>query len=65
MARRVADPASSAMACTPNSLSQEAGLGFRAQAGEEHLREVAREAGFSNRRCAARTPVNPILELTL
>ena len=65
MARRVADPASSAMACTPNSLSQEVGLGFGAQAGEEHLRKVAREAGFSNRRCAARTPVNPILELTL
>jgi hypothetical protein len=65
MARRVADPASSAMACTPNSLSQEVGLDFGAQAGEEHLRKVAREAGFSNRRCAARTPVNPILELTL
>ena len=65
MARRVADPASSAMACTPNSLSQEVGLGFGAQAGEEHRRKVAREAGFSNLRCAAQTPVNLIPELTL
>jgi hypothetical protein len=37
--------AASAMACTPNSLSQEVGLGPGAQAGEERLRKVAREAG--------------------
>jgi len=55
----------SAMACTPNSLSQEVGLGLGAQAGEERLRKVAREAGFSNLRRAAQTPVNLILELTL
>jgi SAM-dependent methyltransferase len=51
--------AASAMACTPNSLSQEVGLGLGAQAGEERLRKVAREAGFSNLRRAAHTPVNP------
>lgn len=57
--------AASAMACTPNSLSQEVGLGLGAQAGEERLRKVAREAGFSNLRRAAQTPVNLILELSL
>jgi hypothetical protein len=40
-------------------------LVFGAQAGEERLREVAREAGFSNLRRAAQTRVNLILELTL
>jgi 2-polyprenyl-3-methyl-5-hydroxy-6-metoxy-1,4-benzoquinol methylase len=56
--------AASAMACTPNSLSQEVGLGLGAQAGEERLRKVAREAGFSSLRRASQTPVNLILELT-
>ena len=56
--------AASAMACTPNSLSQQVGLGLGAQAGEERLRKVAEEAGFSNLRRAAQTPVNLILELT-
>jgi hypothetical protein len=56
--------AASAMACTPNSLSLEVGLGLGAQAGEERLRKVAREAGFSNLPRAAQTPVNLILELT-
>lgn len=55
--------AASAMACTPNSLSQNVGLGLGAQAGEERLRKVAREAGFSALRRAAQTPVNLILEL--
>ncbi|HEX7005880.1 MAG TPA: class I SAM-dependent methyltransferase [Alphaproteobacteria bacterium] len=56
--------AASAMACTPNSLSQPVGLGLGAQAGEERLRKVAREAGFAKLRRAAQTPVNLILELT-
>jgi 2-polyprenyl-3-methyl-5-hydroxy-6-metoxy-1,4-benzoquinol methylase len=56
--------AASAMACTPNALSQQVGLALGAQAGEERLRKVAREAGFSNLRRAAQTPVNLILELT-
>ena len=56
--------AASAMACTPNSLSQKVGLGLGAQAGEQRLRKVAQEAGFSKLRRAAQTPVNLILELT-
>jgi 2-polyprenyl-3-methyl-5-hydroxy-6-metoxy-1,4-benzoquinol methylase len=53
--------ASSAI-CTPNSLSQEVGLGLGAQAGEERLREVFTEAGFTRFRRAAETPLNMILE---
>ena len=56
--------AASVMACTPNSLSQEVGLGLGAQAGEERLRQVARQAGFSHLRRAAQTPVNLILEIS-
>ena len=54
--------AASAMACTPHSLSQEVGLGLGAQAGEERLRQLGRQAGFSDLRLAARTPVNLVLE---
>ncbi len=53
--------ASSAI-CTPNSLSQEVGLGLGAQAGEGRLRAVFEEAGFSRFRRAAETPLNLILE---
>ncbi len=55
--------AASAMACTPNSLSQEVGLGLGAQAGEETLRRLARQAGFRDLRLATRTPVNLVLEV--
>jgi len=48
--------------CTPNSLSQEVGLGLGAQAGEARLREVFEQAGFSSFRRAAETPLNLILE---
>jgi SAM-dependent methyltransferase len=48
--------------CTPNSLSQEVGLGLGAQAGEAKLREVFTDAGFSRFRKAAETPLNLILE---
>jgi hypothetical protein len=48
--------------CTPNSLSQEVGLGLGAQAGEERLRDVFEQAGFSEFRRAAETPLNLILE---
>jgi 2-polyprenyl-3-methyl-5-hydroxy-6-metoxy-1,4-benzoquinol methylase len=54
--------AASAMACTPNSLSQEVGLGLGAQAGEERLRGLAKQAGFRDLKRAARTPVNLVLE---
>jgi 2-polyprenyl-3-methyl-5-hydroxy-6-metoxy-1,4-benzoquinol methylase len=53
--------ASSAI-CTPNSLSQEVGLGLGAQAGEERLRAVFEEAGFGHFRRATETPLNMILE---
>jgi len=53
--------ASSAI-CTPNSLSQEVGLGLGAQAGEARLRQVFEEAGFTRFRRAAETPMNLILE---
>ena len=52
----------SASICTPNSLSQEVGLGLGAQAGEGRLREVFEEAGFTRFRRAAETPMNLILE---
>jgi SAM-dependent methyltransferase len=48
--------------CTPNSLSQEVGLGLGAQAGEARLRQVFEEAGFSRFRRAAETPMNLVLE---
>ena len=52
----------SAAICTPNSLSQEVGLGLGAQAGEAKLREVFEQAGFSQFRRAAETPMNLVLE---
>ena len=54
--------AASTFICTPNSLSQEVGLGLGAQAGEARLAHVFREAGFSRFRRAAETPFNLILE---
>ena len=48
--------------CTPNSLSQEVGLGLGAQAGEARLRDVFEQAGFTHFRRAAETPLNLILE---
>jgi SAM-dependent methyltransferase len=54
--------AASSMVCTPNSLSQEVGLGLGAQAGEPRLREVFAEAGFTRFRRATETPFNLILE---
>jgi SAM-dependent methyltransferase len=54
--------AASTFVCTPNSLSQEVGLGLGAQAGEQRLRQVFSEAGFTHFRKAAETPFNLILE---
>ena len=45
--------------CTPNSLSQEVGLGLGAQAGEARLRDVFEQAGFSRFRRATETPDEP------
>ena len=54
--------AASTFICTPNSLSQEVGLGLGAQAGELRLRKVFTEAGFKHFRRATQTPFNLILE---
>jgi SAM-dependent methyltransferase len=54
--------AASASICTPNSLSQDVGLGLGAQAGEARLRKVFEDAGFTHFRRAAQTPMNLILE---
>jgi SAM-dependent methyltransferase len=54
--------AASTFVCTPNSLSQEVGLGLGAQAGEARLRGVFQEAGFQHFRRAAETPFNLVLE---
>jgi SAM-dependent methyltransferase len=54
--------AASTLVCTPNSLSQEVGLGLGAQAGEARLREVVTSAGFTRFRRATETPFNLILE---
>ena len=48
--------------CTPNSLSQEVGLGLGAQAGEERLRHVFLEAGFSSFERCTETPLNLIFQ---
>ncbi len=54
--------AASTCICTPNSLSQEVGLGLGAQAGERRLRDVFAKAGFAHFRRATETPFNLILE---
>ena len=54
--------AASTFICTPNSLSQEVGLGLGAQAGEARLRSVFLEAGFTHFRRATATPFNLIFE---
>lgn len=55
--------AASTAICTPNSLSQEVGLGLGAQAGAKKLSQVVADAGFTRFRIAARTPFNLILEV--
>lgn len=55
--------AASTAICTPNSLSQEVGLGLGAQAGPEKLEEVFTKAGFSSFRIAEQTPLNLIIEV--
>jgi 2-polyprenyl-3-methyl-5-hydroxy-6-metoxy-1,4-benzoquinol methylase len=54
--------AASTVVCTPSSLDQEVGLALGAQAGEERLRQVAEEAGFTRFRRATETPFNLVLE---
>src|SRR5579875_2783647 len=54
--------AASTAICTPNSLSQDVGLGLGAQAGEARLRAVFEEAGFARFHRVGQTPLNLILE---
>jgi SAM-dependent methyltransferase len=54
--------AASTFVCTPNSLSQEVGLGLGAQAGEARLRGVFQDAGFKRFRRATETPFNLVFE---
>jgi ubiquinone/menaquinone biosynthesis C-methylase UbiE len=48
--------------CVPNALSQEGGYSLGAQAGEEPLRRIATDAGFSGFRRIAETPFNIVYE---
>ncbi|MGH9191958.1 MAG: SAM-dependent methyltransferase, partial [Acidimicrobiales bacterium] len=52
----------STLICTPASRAQEVGLALGAQAGEERMRNVVTEAGFTRFRRAAETPVNIVYE---
>ena len=50
------------LVCTPASRAQEVGLALGARAGEERMRNVVTEAGFTRFRRAAETPVNIVYE---
>jgi ubiquinone/menaquinone biosynthesis C-methylase UbiE len=52
----------SAFLCVPNALSQEGGYSLGAQAGEEPVRRLATDAGFSTFRRVAETPFNIVYE---
>jgi ubiquinone/menaquinone biosynthesis C-methylase UbiE len=52
----------SAFLCVPNALSQEGGYSLGAQAGEEPVRRLATDAGFSRFRRVAETPFNIVYE---
>ena len=54
--------AASTMICTPASRAQEVGLCLGAQAGEQRMAKVVRDAGFTRFRRAAETPFNLIYE---
>ncbi len=53
----------STLVCTPTSRAQEVGLALGAQAGEQRLAAVLREAGFSRIRRVAETATNMVLEV--
>ncbi|HEX6934043.1 MAG TPA: class I SAM-dependent methyltransferase [Streptosporangiaceae bacterium] len=52
----------STVVCTPASLAQPGAFGLGAQAGEERLTGVLRQAGFSRVRRATDTPFNLVIE---
>lgn len=57
--------AASTTLCCAHSLSEEVGTALGAQAGEERLAQIFREAGFKTFRRATETPFNLILEARL
>ncbi len=48
--------------CVPNALSQPGGYSLGAQAGEQAIRDVATQAGFTRFRRASETPFNLVFE---
>lgn len=48
--------------CVPNALAQEGGYSLGAQAGEEPVRRIATDAGFTSFRRVAETPFNIVYE---
>jgi SAM-dependent methyltransferase len=52
----------SAFLCVPNALSQDGGYSLGAQAGEEPVRRLATDAGFTRFRRVAETPFNIVYE---
>ncbi len=52
----------STLICTPASRDQDVGLALGAQAGEERLRRVVTEGGFTRFRRVAETPINIVYE---
>ncbi|MFI0448633.1 class I SAM-dependent methyltransferase [Actinomadura sp. 6N118] len=52
----------SALLCVPNALSQEGGYSLGAQAGEEPIRRLVSEAGFTRFKRVAETPFNIVYE---
>jgi SAM-dependent methyltransferase len=48
--------------CVPNALSQDGGYSLGAQAGEEPMRRIVTDAGFSGFRRVAETPFNIVYE---
>ncbi|MDP3000671.1 MAG: methyltransferase domain-containing protein [Bryobacterales bacterium] len=54
--------AASTMICTPASRAQEVGLCLGAQAGEDRIKKVTAEGGFTRFRRAAQTPFNLVYE---
>jgi hypothetical protein len=49
--------------CVPNALSQDGGYSLGAQAGEQPIRRLAADAGYTGFRRVAETPFNIVYEL--
>jgi SAM-dependent methyltransferase len=49
--------------CVPNALSQDGGYSLGAQAGEESIRRLATDAGYTRFRRVAETPFNIVYEI--